>query len=275
MSKTIEKGLQLLDLFSDEKPSWRLEEISTYTKIPKATALRILRSFVDYGYLQRTVVERSGVLIEGDCYSLGMKLLQLGERVANGLEIRQIALPYMKLLQGEFNEAVQLVAREKLEGVYIEKVESTRPVRLYTRVGRMAPLYAGACTRMLLSFLPDEEINEILRLPMIEFASNTPKTREEVWRYIEETRKYGFTYSISELEEGTVSIAVPIFNHKGDAEFSISIAGFATSLPKEDIEIYIEPLWRIASQISKNIGFSRPYPYGPYTIQESNRGMAK
>ncbi|PUB10788.1 IclR family transcriptional regulator [Paenisporosarcina sp. OV554] len=273
MSKTIEKGLQLLDLFTEDKPSWRLEEISTEKKIPKATALRILRSFVEYGYLQRIPVERNGVLIDGDSYSLGLKLLQLGELVASGLEIRQIALPYMRLLQCNFNEAVQLVTREKLEGVYIEKVESTRPVRLYTRVGRLAPLYAGACTRTLLSFLSDEEINEILHQTMNVYASNTPKTSEEVWQRIEETRKSGFAYSNSELEEGTVSIAVPIFNRKGIVEFSISIAGFATSLPEENIDKYIEPLWEVAAHISNKIGFSRPYPYGPHMIKINNKGM--
>lgn len=268
MSKTIEKGLELMELFTDEKPSWRLDEISTYTQVPKATALRILRTFVEYGYLQRVMVERNGEMIEGDSYSLGLKLLQLGEQVANGLEIRQIALPYMRSLQGNFNEAVQLVTREKLEGVYIEKVESTRPVRLYTRVGRMAPLYAGACTRVLLTYLPDEEINEILQNSMTVYASNTPKTSDEVWQYIEKTRKYGFAYSVSELEEGTVSIAVPIFNRNGNVEFSLSIAGFESSLPKENAHQYIEPLWEVASKISSKIGFSKPYPYGPHYKNE-------
>lgn len=275
MSKTIEKGLQLLDLFTEEKPSWRLEEISTHTQIPKATAYRILRSFVEYGYLTRKMIERKGVLIEGDSYSLGLKLLQLGELVASDLEIRQIALPYMKLLKGKFNEAVQLVAREESQGVYIQKVESTRPVRLYTRVGRMAPLYAGACTRILLSYLPNEEIIEILKQPLKIYASNTPKTTDEVWRYIEETRKYGFSYSVSELEEGTVSIAVPIFNRKNVVEFSISIAGFSSSLPKENMYKYIEPLWEVAVQISSEIGFSGPYPYGPHYIKMDDRGMKK
>lgn len=275
MSKTIEKGLHLLDLFTEEKPTWRLEEISDYTRIPKATLIRILRSFTEYGYIQKTIVERNGFSAEDSTYSLGLKFLQLGELVSNNLEIRRIALPYMKSLQLNFNEAVQLVERNGLVGIYIEKVESKSPIRLYTRVGRSAPLYAGACTRTLLTFLSNEEIDEILLYPMDTYASNTPRTKAEVWKCIEQTRKRGFAYSASELVEGTVSIAVPIFNHNRKVEFSISIAGIETSLPKGNITQYAEFLWSAAAQISNKLGFTGPYPYGPQTIDGKEKGMEK
>lgn len=261
MSKTMEKGLQLLDLFTEERPYWRLDEISAYTEIPKPTALRLLRTLVEAGFLQRTSVERKGAIIDGDSYSLGLKLLQLGERVASGLEIRNIALPFMRQLQMQFNEAVQLVTRENNNGVYIEKVESTRPVRLYTRVGRHAPLYAGACTRTLLSFLPDDEIDAILSMPLTSYASQTPKSAQEVWALIKEIRIEGYAYSLSELEEGTVSIAVPIFNRHGEVEYSISIAGFPVSLPKENANHFLHSLWEAAENISEKIGYADLYPY--------------
>lgn len=262
MSKTMEKGFQLLDLFTEEKPFWRLDEISAYTQIPKPTVHRLLKTFVDYGLLQRDEMEKNGVLLEGDTYSLGLKLLYLGSVVASTLEIRHISLPYMRVLQSKFNEAVQLVSRDGDEGVYIEKVESTRPVRLYTKTGRRAPLYAGACTRILLSFLPDDDITKILKQPIDYYASQTPKNEEEVWSFINETRKTGFAYSDSELEEGTVSIAVPIFNRHNKVEFSISIAGFSTSFPRYKVEDFLIPLWEAAANISRKIGCTNPYPYG-------------
>ncbi|WP_313892653.1 IclR family transcriptional regulator [Psychrobacillus sp.] len=262
MSKTIEKGFQLLELFTEEKSFWRLDEISTFTQIPKPTVHRLLKTFVDYGFLQRSEIEKNGVLVEGDTYSLGLKLMYLGNIVASNLEIRNISLPYMKILQSKFNEAIQLVSRDRDEGVYIEKVESTRPVRLYTKTGRRAPLYAGACTRTLLSYLPDDEITEILNQPMTYYASQTPKKVEDVWSFIHETRKNGYAYSDSELEEGTVSIAAPIFNRLNEVEFSISIAGFSSSLPKERVQEFLVPLWEAAASISRKIGYSNPYPYG-------------
>ncbi|WP_019415563.1 IclR family transcriptional regulator [Paenisporosarcina sp. TG20] len=274
MSKTIEKGLQLMELFREEKPTWRLDEIASKAQMSKSTTLRILRIFLEFGYLQRIMVEKNGALVEGETYSLGWKLLQLGDIAASTFEIRTIALPYMKLLQQEFNEAVQLVAREEDQAIYIEKVNSTRPVRLYTRVGRTAPLYAGACPRTLLAFMDDLQVEQLLEAPITLYANNTPKTKEEIWAYIKETRENGFSYSISELEEGTVSIAVPIFNRNNEVEFSISIAGIIQSLPKENMHLFLPKLWESAALISAKIGYSQPYPYGEY-IQQIDKGEEK
>ncbi|MBJ8056714.1 IclR family transcriptional regulator, partial [Bacillus cereus] len=67
------------------------------------------------------------------------------------------ARPFMENLRDEVGEAVQLIIREGDEAIYVEKMEGTQPVRLYTAVGRRSPLYAGACARSILSFLPEEE----------------------------------------------------------------------------------------------------------------------
>lgn len=262
MSKTVKKALQLLDIFTEEKPYWRLDEISNYTEIPKPTVFRLLKTFVELGYLRKMTFQQEGLVIDGESYCLGTKFLEMGERVSGRFDIRQLAYPYMKKLQEQFNEAVQLITREQDEGIYIEKIESTRPVRLYTRVGRHAPLYAGACSRAILAFIPDEAIQEILDKPLLEFASQTPKTKEEVLTIVTQIRQDGFAYSDSELEEGTASIAVPIFNRKGAVQYSISIAGFSTSLSKDKIHQFVGPLWEAAAEISKILGFSHPYPYG-------------
>lgn len=262
MSKTVKKALQLLDIFTEEKPYWKLDEISNYTGIPKPTVLRLLRTFVELGYLKRMTFQHEGLVIDGESYGLGIKFLEMGERVAGRFEIRQIAFPYMQKLQAQFNEAVQLITREQHEGVYIEKVESTRPVRLYTRVGRHAPLYAGACTRTILAFLQDDFIEEVLEKPLIKYASQTPATKEEVLRLVKQIRKDGYAHSDSELEEGTASLAAPIFNRFGAVEYSISIAGFSTNLPKDKVHHFLGDLWEAAAEISKKIGYNHPYPYG-------------
>ena len=36
-------------------------------------------------------------------------------------------------------------------------MEGVQPVRVYTAVGRRAPLYAGACPRILLSYFSEEK----------------------------------------------------------------------------------------------------------------------
>ncbi|RKJ60000.1 IclR family transcriptional regulator, partial [Butyricicoccus sp. 1XD8-22] len=74
MSKTLEKGIQLFELFTSDKPIWSMDEISEYTKIPKPTVYRLLKIFVDNEFLQKTTAENG----EGYRFSLGLKFLELG-----------------------------------------------------------------------------------------------------------------------------------------------------------------------------------------------------
>lgn len=122
MSKTLSKGLQLLFLFSEEDSSLSLKHISERANIPKSTVLRLLKTLDHYGLVQKS---------SRDHYELGTSLLELGELVAGKFEIRNVALPYMQELQSKLQESVQLVIMDNKKGVYIEKVESNKPVRLY------------------------------------------------------------------------------------------------------------------------------------------------
>ncbi len=79
---------------------------------------------------------------------------------------------------------------------------------------------------------------------------------------IEFGKNNGYAYSVSELEEGTISIAVPIFNSNREVEYSISIAGIDSLLPKEKVNGFLEGLWATAASISAELGYSLPYPYG-------------
>ncbi|MBG9757707.1 IclR family transcriptional regulator [Lysinibacillus sphaericus] len=262
MSKTLEKGINILTLFTEEKPSWRLDELAIETDIPKPTLHRFLKTFTDLGVLKRPYVQSGGQVVLSDHYLLGNKLIELGAIAANSIEIRSLAIPYMKMLQQKFDLAVQLVVLDETDGLYIEKIESLKPVLLYTRVGRRAPLYAGACSRILLSFQCEEKINEVLQKPRKKYASGTPHTDKEIDELIEFGKKNGYAYSVSELEEGTVSIAVPIFNSDRKVEYSISIAGIESLLPQEKINTFLKGLWETAALISAELGYSMPYPYG-------------
>lgn len=121
MSKTLEKGINILTLFTEEKPSWRLDELANVTDIPKPTLHRFLKTFTDLGVLKRPYVQSGSQLVLSDHYLLGNKLIELGAIASNSIEIRSLAMPYMKMLQQKFDLAVQLIMIDETDGLYIEK----------------------------------------------------------------------------------------------------------------------------------------------------------
>ncbi|EGL84159.1 transcriptional regulator, IclR family [Caldalkalibacillus thermarum TA2.A1] len=134
MNKTVIKTMEMLKLFIDRE-RLTLQEMVELLQMPKTSVYRMAQSLVELGFLQKT----------NDYYQLGLAFLSFGMLVAERLDLRRIALPIMKRLKEETKEAVNLVIRDGDEAIYNEKVDTSEPVRVYTKVGQRAPLYAGAC----------------------------------------------------------------------------------------------------------------------------------
>lgn len=246
-NKTVVKSMALLNLFL-HKQSLTLSELVSLTGMPKTSVHRMVSSLEEMGFLSR---DASGA------YSLGLVFLEFGQLVADRLDIRKIAKPVMEELCREVDEAVQLIMRDGNEAIYVEKIEGTQTVRLYTAIGRRSPLYAGACARSILSFLPREEIEAYIKqTELISIGSGTITDPEKLLQEIDASVQNGYTVSYSELENYTAAIGAPIFNHKRQVAAGISIAGFEARFTEDRLPYLTEKVKDAALQISRKIGYT-------------------
>lgn len=247
IANTFDKGLKILDLFTREKSRMTLREVAERSGLSKPTALRLLNTLEANGYLMRD---------KSKAYCLGLKFLELGNSVAERLDIRNAAIPHMDDLLLRVDQAVNLVIRDGLEGVYIEKRETSHPVRMYTRIGRRAPIYAGACSRALIAFLPEKELQEILsQLTFEPRTPKTPKNIEDLQERLQRERAQGFCMSDGELFEGTGSLGMPVRDHSRKVVGSISISGPIGSFGEEKREYMVKALTRCADAVSRELGY--------------------
>ncbi|MGM0862214.1 MAG: IclR family transcriptional regulator [Bacillota bacterium] len=245
-NKTVVKSMALLNLFLTE-PKLTLSELISLSGMPKTSVHRMVSSLEEMGLLSR---DRNGA------YTLGLVFLQFGQLVSERLDIRQIAKPVMEELCQEVDEAVHLIMRDGNEAIYVEKIEGTQTVRLYTAIGRRSPLYAGACARSILSFLPQEEIETYIRqTEFVPIGSGTITDPAKLLQTISSSLENGYTVSYSELENYTAAIGAPIFNHKGQVAAGISIAGFEARFTKERLPYLTEKVKAAAFQISEKMGY--------------------
>lgn len=239
--------MALLHLFLHE-PSLTLSELVSKSGMPKTSVHRMVSSLEEMGFLNR---DASGA------YSLGLVFLEFGQLVADRLDIRKIAKLMMEELCREVDEAVQLIMRDGHEAIYVEKIEGTQTVRLYTAIGRRSPLYAGACARSILSFLPREEIETYInQTELVSIGSGTITDPEKLLQEIDASVQNGYTISYSELENYTAAIGAPIFNHKRQVTAGISIAGFEARFTEDRLPHLTEKVKDAALQISRKIGYS-------------------
>ena len=144
INKTAVKTMDILELFYEHE-ELSLTEMVQLTSMPKTSVYRLIGSLEEMEFLMRREI------------SFRSCVLRFGQLVSQRLSVRNIAIPYMKELRDSLGQAVNLIIQDGNDAIYVEKMEGVQPVRVYTAVGRRAPLYAGACPRILLSYFSEEK----------------------------------------------------------------------------------------------------------------------
>ncbi len=201
-----------------------LLEISTQLGLNKTTTHRILSSLHYTGYVTQNT--------ENAKYSLSLKILELGNKVLEKMDIIDITSPYLRQLTEFSGETVHLVQLDGINAIYINKMESTsNSLRLVSRIGKRIPLYCSSVGKALLADMPDEKIHEIwLASDIRKLTENTITDWQNFLETIREVRKNGFAYDNEENEIGVKCVATALDSRNPDTSFAISVSGPASRI---------------------------------------------
>jgi IclR family KDG regulon transcriptional repressor len=189
-------------------------------------------------------------------YTLGLTFLEKANIVSEQLDIRELAREEMVNLRNRTGLTVQLAIKEGSDAVYIEQIESLREIRIFPSVGKRVPLYVAACPRILLTYLPLDEQDELVNdFHYVSFTSKTKTTPSEVREAIEQIKCNGYEISEGELYEGTIAVAAPIKDRTGLTIASLSITGLKSDFAGENQKSNIEKLISSAMKICAQLGY--------------------
>ncbi len=243
--KTVDRLVEILDSFSSRPSGWSLVELSEHLSIPKSTLHRFLLALGDYEVLQRDPKDRR--------WRLGYRPLLWSRGAANHGALRLIVRPIMESLATETGETVLLTIYQNGEVVCVEKVDSSHPIRLALDVGTRRPPHAGASSKVLMAFLPPDEIEAIIRQGLPRLCTNTITDPQALRAELAQIREQGFAISVEETDAGAWGVATPIRNPSGEVIAAIGIAGPTFRLTEEHIQTYIRLCRQAAEQISLSL----------------------
>lgn len=250
--QTIERVARILDVLAQYPGGISLGELSENVRLPKGTTHRILSSLSYFGFVRQEATTKN--------YSLGFKLVELGNRLLNQLDLREEARPFLIELAQRIKETVHLVILDQNEIVYIDKLEASDHdigFRMTSRVGLRIPAHTCASGKMLLSHLPDEALEQFLAeqalKKMTEKTISDPKILKE---QLQKIRDQGYAFDEQEREKGIRCVAAPIRNESGEVVASISISGTIVHLTREIVENELrKEVVTTALAISRKLGF--------------------
>ncbi|MGI5252194.1 IclR family transcriptional regulator [Actinacidiphila glaucinigra] len=241
MSQTVDRALRILPLLA-EGPA-NLEQVATRLDVHKSTALRLLRTLHEHGMVYRQHDQR---------YRLGARLFALAQEAMENLDVRGIAHPHLVALNELTGHTVHLAVYEEGEVVYIDKVESRYPVRMYSRIGKPVAITVAAVAKLLLADLPEAERRAVAR--SLEYPRYTARSITDPAAHLAElarVREQGWASDLGGHEESINCVAAPIRGADGRVAAACSISAPNVVVSAEELLKLCPQVQRTAEAISR------------------------
>ena len=224
-----------------------LENLARTTELPKATLLRFLSSLTSLGY-----VYRDGA----DMYHLTLKMFSVGSRSLKHIDLINTAKPFAKELCQTLGETVHMGILEDWNAVYVLKEESSYTLRMYSRVGKVIPLYCTAIGKIFLSEMPENTLKDYFKAnPLKPFTPKSIRTEDAMMEELERIRSRGWAMDDEEHEENVVCLAAPVRDYTGSAIAAMSVSWPIFRFDKNSFEETVEKIKDTTAALSKVLGY--------------------
>jgi len=245
-ASSLVRGLRVLECFGEQKHHrFTLSELARVLNMPKSSIYRVLKTLSQMDYLRYEEHSKH--------YYLGVRVLSLGFALLEGMELREIARPYMEKLSHECNKTVNLAVLDRDEMVYVERI-SVRSIRSYNiSVGTRMPLWNSAIGRAVLAHLETPIIAQMMKKAKKDGVFTENERR--FMKTLADERQNGFAVSNQEQRTGILAIAVPLFSSKGVTgaiNLVAEVEDMSFDVLKRD---YAPKLMKVGNQMSEALGY--------------------
>jgi DNA-binding IclR family transcriptional regulator len=245
--QVVDRVLDILEAFTIDTPELGVSDVSRATGLNKGTAHRLLSALERHRLVEQD--QTSGR------YHLGLRLWELGNHAVARLELPGPAMPALHQLSAATGETAHLAVLDDADVLYIAKVESTRPLRIPSQVGRRLPPHCTAIGKTLLAWLPVPELEAVIRARgLSRYTPHTICDADVLRSELTLIRQRGFALDREELEQGLRCVAAPIRDRSAQVIAAVSVAGPSVRVNEAETPRLVEAVLRAAHSISHTLG---------------------
>ncbi len=246
VDKTAAKAFALLEILAASDAPRGVSELARSLRLAKSNVHRHLATLVALGYVRRA---------DKGVYEPTLKCWRIGVEVLNRLDLRRVARPHLEWLAARTDETVHLTILDRGEVVYIDKIESTHPVREFTRVGARAPTHCTATGKVMLAFR-----GELPRMPLQRFTRHTVRDVRRLKTELGSIRRHGYAVNLGEYGAHVNGVAAPVADHTGGVIAAVVISGPAERINPEMLKLLRPLVLSAAREVTLALGFGGDLP---------------
>jgi len=246
VSQSLSRALIILGALGEGGKS--LEQLAIQLGVHKSTVLRLLRTMESERFVRRDT---------GHQFFLGSRLFELSNRALEQRDVRTLARPHLSALNADTGQTIHLATYESGEAIYIDKFDAIQSVRMYSRIGRPAPLHCTAVGKVLVAGLPRSEWRQVAE--RIEYTRFTERTIDSAQRYLAELElvaSQDFAEDHEEHESFVNCIGVPVRDGTGTVVAAVSMSVPDMLLDHDQVRATLPRVRAAADAISEELGWS-------------------
>ena len=208
--------ISLLELIAAKDRAVTLPGLVEETGLPKPTLHRMVQSLEAAGLLVRDV--------DGRHYGTGARLHNLAENLLFNATHGGARRAVLRHLVDQVGESCNITALSRDEVIYVDRVETSEPLRFYLRPGSRVPVHCSASGKIFLSQMtPAQRARLLEHAPLRRY---TPQTTTDVDSLTAEFARIlddGYAVDDEEFLPGLVCVAVLVPSRGNRSNLAVAV----------------------------------------------------
>jgi IclR family pca regulon transcriptional regulator len=253
---SVEKAMRVFRAFVGQPSQQSIAEIAKQTGIGRSATQRLVYTLEKLGYLRRD--ERTRL------YRLAPRVLEFASSYFQNDSIILNAPPCFSEVCEKSGESVTLGQLDDTEIFVLARALGRHHYGGEFVIGTRYTAFACAQGRAILAFLPRDQAMDILdRSDIHPYTAHTITDRQALLDELDRVRQEGCAIAVEEMQEGTISAAVPVFGSTGAPIAGVNVFSLAARWSEERMREELVPLLRrAADMLAISVGESMPVPGG-------------
>ncbi|MDC0227874.1 helix-turn-helix domain-containing protein [Alphaproteobacteria bacterium] len=203
---------KILNLFSEQRSSWTVSEISDKLKTPSSTIYRIVRELVLSDFLESAT---------GAYFRLGPAFIKFNRTINLSDPLVIAGQPFLEKLANE-NPIVSANVLARLYGNKVMCVADYKTPFFKNNTsyqkGKLMPLIYGATSRAIIMKITGRRLEDLLKHEVF----NDDNDKDTFLKNLKHDNKRGYCRTEGQVDKGLIGFSVPINNKKLGIEASLS-----------------------------------------------------
>jgi len=240
---SLARGLIVIQAFTQQSPQMTISQLSVKTGLSRAAVRRCLYTLTKLGFAGAE---------DGSRYSLRPRMLTLSHTYTTSNTLATAAQPILERMSAALHESFSVATLDGEDIVYIARTQVSRVMAVDLHIGSRLPAYCTSMGRVLLAYLPTEQLEQYLaKATLTPHTTRTITTVEKLRLALRNVRRNGYALVDQEYEVGLRSLAVPVYSASGRVVATLNLSGNAPRLSVLEMQSrYLTHLRNAANELS-------------------------